>query len=704
MNIKKSYLKYIYDYIYKSTSISLLLSNYVLVSKDDLNKIYNSAKINYYFHDNVSNLLMYYQNNSNYYGDLFKSNKRNLYNVLNSFYSETKYFKYYEINNTNNIKYFLSKLKYDHKLDNFLYLKDNFIQIITMYNYDIKGINELIKECYYGFKYINQLKLYIPNFVYTYCFMECTRVKLENNNIISWCDKTQYVEQLFPYVIKERVKNAITLKSFLNKIKDDTNKDEIISNLIFQYYNIDNLFRKFYSDIKISGLNLENVYILEDKNKIPISYYSPNSSNIEIIGTLFTNFILYITKYSNFITKEDIDLNEFNSYNNINVFIDQISNFMGYNVNNYSYIFKNIKNSNINYYNAYQYNVDFLKIKDINIKNIDKFILLFCLKDKDIISKNEIYNSYDQNKLNSIFTGYMINKIYKINQSLINDKHDIIKIYNKYVKFIDVLTKANCFNFRDNLYDLFELKIKLGENILLDENITEEDKSNMIYTIDKSYNKLPYSNYILNFINYLPFGDVIIRYSIFYIVYFIIMYMFLIIMYINTRNSPNVNLKSIYQKLSNVILIIKNNIKGLKEIKYYKLFCYIVKESKINYKIIIGLSGILLIIITLTMGIVKKIYDMYVKGYNNEIMYNYFIQKINELYNNKILKFKMENLLSSNFPSMIKIMWNGYINKYDDINEKDLISIIEEQSKNFNNSSINEIFLNSLVENPDLFS
>ena len=370
----------------------------------------------------------------------------------------------------------------------------------------------------------------------------------------------------------------------------------------------------------------------------------------------------------------------------------------------------------------------FIKNKNDNEnKNIDieltKFVSEYCLNDLKYMNKDQ-YKSIKKKELENIFNNLISKKINKLNNEIKNNRNydDIKIIYNRYVKFIDTLVKAKCLDYKVKLYEIFELKMNLVKKIsnsnsninienkkesgnerimksIINTNIEDNDeenmfyinidnekdnifyknidneKDNMIYTIEESYKNLPNSNLFLNFISKTPLVDIIINAVIYYL---FIYYIFFLYFYINNNGMHIIeksilknyitseNLDSIKKSLEYGVKIaydLFNNYGGNVIVTWYrKLYNNgFIDISSIFDKFIFILPKVIIILTQLTYTLI------YFK------MFNKVINDINEiLFNDKFFRFKIKNLLSANFPSIIYFMWNEKIDS--SIDNKNLSS------------------------------
>ena len=469
----------IFKYIYNTPKTK----GNIFVSKRKLNEQYDTQKLNCYFHEAVSELLITYENDpkyKTYYSKAFSKIK--MFENL-SYYTGFKDYRDYM--NTTNLKHFLLKLQLFSENGNVLNFEDGFFHIKTLNKKNNEDYLKLLNEAELGLIYFNKFKFYIPNVAYTYCYMECTKVKFNGEKIKTWCNETSYPNRLYPYIIKEKIPNTIPLKEYLNEIKD--NNTEIFK-IILQYENILSLGSLLFPEFYTNDINLDNLTVLKTEGEIPISLYF-SKGELTQTGTLNTNHILYITDFSNFSMTGRAQ-----RYVSIHRIIEK-------------YIQKNVVPINLfepivpyNYNHAVNL-PELLKAKDQSISKRIKYYCLYEKTDKNIEAK---------------FLEYIGDKIKRIEQQFeFND--DVQNVVLKYIKLINILGKGKCVNYNAYLFNLFELKIKISEKIE-DMNGTEKMKEDLIHTIDKMYRDIPSSNFLFNFLREVPFTEIIFFISILFFV------------------------------------------------------------------------------------------------------------------------------------------------------------------------------------------
>ena len=712
-----SYEDYIYDYMDKIP----IFEKYLIFNIYDLNKISekNNNILKYEFNYQVSQILITYQKDLSYVNrpsildnlDIFKNFKKK-YN-LNT--NSLKYFFSSSIKKNEDYKQYGIRKFYGEHTNNYIVIKFGFIDIITN-NKNIYTDSELIYDIYLGFKYFNNFKKHFPTFEYTYCYMKCTGFNIEkdkdNTNINineNWCNKTDNNENLVSYIITETCSYYNNNYYFYPNILkyDFSYLDFALQVLSIRNY-INNNFN--YEDKnKILNFKIKGIFVINLQNEFKFKYFKEDGTSNSYFNT---KKIVYISifgyykkinyifnklnkKYEIVILKDLLDFynlkeeeifklkDKFKKYDKQDFNDDKnILNKYKYELKKYDDEYKDFLNTesnfpgtpnkkNSNFFNFFNFwnssnNNDNNDNTNINIISLKKFVSEYCLNDLKNINN---YNTFEKNKLEESFNRLIDLYIDKLNKELENIDSDIIMIYNKYVKFIDILVRAKCLDYKSKLYNIFEFKMNLADKIFYFDHkiINENQKNDMIYTIEESYKNLPNSNFFLNFISKTPLVDIIINAFIYYLFIYSISYLYYFIqnknMEIIEKNIlkkyiTNENLGSIKKSLEYGIKIaydLFNNYGGSFVVTWYrKLY----QNGFINISAIFNKFKFILPVI---LSILLRLNIM--NAYN--IMFNYIIDAINKLCTYKFLRFQIKNLLSSNFQSMIKFLWSDYSKNKD---------------------------------------
>ena len=722
-NIDYDNIKLYEDYIYNYMNITPVFEKYLIFNIQNLNDIAkkNNNIKRYNFNYQVSQILITYQKDLSYGNRPSILDNLNIFKNIKQKFINNDYNKKYNLN-TNSLKYFLSSKKIDDEKEeyftfyNYKILNFGFIDVITTNNNNLNINYELIKNAYLGFKFFNDLKKYFPTFLYTYCYMKCTKIDDDNFKNKNWCDKTDNTNELVPYVITENIiyntyKELEDIVDIIdeyqntgddkNKIKQSLKIIQLVS--IINYIKIHILNHVNENDKNlILDFKINNIYFKKFDDDIRIPFYPENSNNKDnSILTFKTNIIIYIpiisyNKMKNNKKKYKIRdiINIFNRNNLNNLLNDllynnnEIENNINQNIyepftlnflnkdkvlNNYNYnlilnenindLFEDKKNTFTKFHRLFIN--DNNDNNNINSDTIDiklkKFVSEYCLNDLKYMQKNSS-KSAKKEVLEKAFNILIDNKIKKLTEK-IKKNYDVIIIYNKYVNFIDTLVKAKCLNYKVKLYDIFKLKINLAKKII-ESGFENEKKDNMIYTIEESYKNLPNSNFFLNFISKTPLVDIIINAFIFYLSIYSIFYLY----YFIQNNPMEIIEKSIlknYITLKNLGEITKaleygikfasdlfNNYNSNVIVSYYhKLY----QNGFIN---ISYLFNKFIFILPELLGILMNAYTKYILSGIFIIFFNDIIEGINKkIFKNKFLRFRIKNLLSANFPSMIYFIW-----------------------------------------------
>ena len=458
------YENYIYNYMDKTPTFE----NYLIFTIQKLNDIagIDNNILNYEFSYQISQILITYQKDLRYGKKSFIFDNLNIVNNIKKFLSNDYNIKYNL--NTNNLKYFLSNIKNNIQYNKFKILNFGFINVITINSNDPEMNYELIKNTYLGFKFFNDLKKYFPSFEYIYCYMKCTKIDNDNFDNKNWCNKTDNINNLVPYVITDiflynKTIHHQNLNLFENDLKilhpknlnlfqkslnfqlyyfieykyKNFNKDDnfdpndyMIGNIIIQFLNILNYIKtRILNNVNESDKNLILNFNICEIYTYDIEYYIPLFNNSGDIYKYFkTNKILYIPIIFNNVNNTQCKninyfLNNFlNKFENIQDFFDSLNKKYNDPNNIYHFIenYKPNKLSN-NLLNKYYYN---LLIKNKN--NDKKYELKDIFEKKYSISNilsyflNNNYNNTIDIKLSKFGSEYCLNDLKYMNKSEFN--------------------------------------------------------------------------------------------------------------------------------------------------------------------------------------------------------------------------------------------------------------------------------------------
>lgn len=255
------YRRNIFDEIYNVYSVK----KYSRIKVDKINEIYDIKKYDYYYHDFISNLLKLYVCND-FHMCIFKK-----LDVDKSILNNIGDYK----NNAAGLKKLLkSRLTYANE-NNDIALRTSikFIEILTIKKKTAEIYKKILRETYVGLYFINELKKYIPNLAYTYCYVECAGATIENNKITNWCNQAK--NDLIPYLIKETLPEE-NPKNLFDCIMD--NEIKSIENIIKQFENILNLMNILFSPVKVINIDLKKFLITNSRVKIPFYVNNINPS------------------------------------------------------------------------------------------------------------------------------------------------------------------------------------------------------------------------------------------------------------------------------------------------------------------------------------------------------------------------------------------------------------------------------------------
>lgn len=198
-----------------------------------------------------------------------------------------------------NIKQFVLNLKYKNHINQIYYFEDNFISVKTTLEErsNQKNYVGFLFEAEVGLKYINQLKKYVPNFLYTYSYSECSKLIKDKNIIVkTWCNKTTNEKRMYPFIIKEAAIESISLKEFLDETDEDLLKSKL-TKIMHQFNNAKFVAEKVFGEYENRNLNLDNLRIVEQEDYIQF-YKLDRSKELIKNKVLKTDVILYIEDHS----------------------------------------------------------------------------------------------------------------------------------------------------------------------------------------------------------------------------------------------------------------------------------------------------------------------------------------------------------------------------------------------------------------------
>ena len=632
-------------------------NNTLYINLENLKYDYEFKKelLNYYFFNTLSNIIITYG----------KSNKLNIKDI-------------YPIQ----LKQFILNLKFKSIDYNIVLAVDQylFIELKTLI-FSNMNYQNLIHEAYVCIKYINKLKYFIPNFIYTFGFIEASEIIInEERHILSWGNIPKNNNLLKPYILRENIEGYI-LYDYIQMCKNDD-----IINILLQYENAMLVIKYFFKDYENRGININNLIIRKTKSKYKIPIYLINSENKLISNNyLHTNIILYISNF------EDSTINSCSN---------KISNYPDY---NFDILFQEIINirkdfkiDKIIYYNGTinnlkEYNIDLNFIPnniEENNKELTKKLIKytnFVINIKNNIPINDIIINCEE--FINIIVSFLLENYYK--------HLDIISnIRNKIYKLIDNL---NLYNINSNLYDTF------------------------YNTINIIYNKYPFNYFKYKIISYIPINHMescmkifsyicillnlyinnILPYDIFTVNYYInsVKYYLKSNTYMKSYNMLIFNIIKIYYNYINIkirdntILYFWNDqnvslldricgikYKSDKDILKYNIYIwvtYIIKNypnGDINFKELKGLiNDHKIYYINIIMGKINKFINVLLEDNNNSL---YLKDIKNSVFFRKSI-FKVINRYDNLFSVYLEII-NKYINNLNSnvVNYIDMLKLL----------------------------
>ena len=527
-SIRNRMYKYYYN-TYNLTNYPEFIDNSY---REKLNNDYHKYRFNFSFLRLIQNIIITYINNKKNKSIITKGFEFLKTNFITTLFSEPDFLKNLEPPLIKKIS-FDFKVRKTAEIDKYINFTDNFFNVKTLANTSNDNINsinykKLILEAFISQFYINPLKYYLPNFIYTFCFVECSDYILEKDTgndkflkILTWCNIKVKNDLNTPYIIKENIENLITYKNFvdnLNQIyKDENDKINIIASIYLQYENAIKLLSLIYKDNIVFKPTLDDIKILKLKDKInnrDLYTYIPLYTELQTISEYSTkqkryikcNYVLYFTNFNN-----NININNIKSINDNNKNIGFID-FM----NRQSYIIDNIKESynNIIKYenNNDNYEYKFYDYSNLNVTDSINNYIEYCTKKNVNNNIQKIKESYNLK---------ILELVEKFNKSILNIRNintDDNIYYNTIINLVDTfniflmqINSCKCFNIENlipgikSIYTSLSLKIKLLNN----DKLTGPVKYSLIYPLTINYNQLPKPNILKRIYNNLSFSNLL---------------------------------------------------------------------------------------------------------------------------------------------------------------------------------------------------
>lgn len=143
-------------------------------------------------------------------------------------------------------------------------------------------------ECFVGL-YLNEIRKYVPNFVYTYDIANCGILYTSGSKIIDFCSPV-YFSDRNNYILTEKI-DGISMSEFL---KDFEDIDQLFY-IILQLSNALDIANVLYGFTHYD-LHTNNVLIVKNKNNVKIAIYDTYRNN-KIIGYITPLYIPIIIDY-----------------------------------------------------------------------------------------------------------------------------------------------------------------------------------------------------------------------------------------------------------------------------------------------------------------------------------------------------------------------------------------------------------------------
>lgn len=505
---KTSYdeIKLIVQNFYNAQSHIEIDGNYFITDREAIFSDYADQVDQFYYFWSLSQILLAHVHDISYKSTYEKAStfvESPIYNIFNMDYSRYKRvqpwnikkfpFDFHLKKKKNGMYYFEDKIlcmrtiddRHENKASEKNFIIYKYIKVDTSKEY-----KNILHEGLVGYFLYNKAKIYLPNFIYTFCYFECSKPKLDNINLLNWCNDEMKNYHFVPYLIQENV-NGISLDKYILKASQ-----EELSMIFFQYDNALRLMDMIFIKHENRGTNPQNLIIYKTEKKIKIPYYEQNKKyfNSENITKSYVeaNFILFVTNYED--TTIEYDYQDYNIMEKATeIMSNSVSNRPSYTSKSLLNYIKSIK-PEFSYQmppliegnkEMYDYKVPLKNVMDMEseLSDVQKSKYQQLGYNTDCFLKEE--NQYFS------FITFIKNEIIVVEQNLTStdNKNEIYAICERYILFLIYLRGSTCYNFihyMDRLYRLIQYCIR--KLSLFEDN---DIKKSLILTMDRCYQKLP---------------------------------------------------------------------------------------------------------------------------------------------------------------------------------------------------------------------
>ncbi len=157
--------------------------------------------------------------------------------------------------------------------------------IITKSPRDSNG-DDIVHEAFIGFYVTNKIRRYVPNFMYVYGYVDCSRVASDNKTIVGWCANTK---EPVSYLFTEYIKDHVTMEDFFNSNAALTDIVSVLYQLLNALALANTLYKYTHYD-----LHNQNVLVRKFASPVTIPFYD---ENLSVIGYFYTQYVPYIIDY-----------------------------------------------------------------------------------------------------------------------------------------------------------------------------------------------------------------------------------------------------------------------------------------------------------------------------------------------------------------------------------------------------------------------